>query len=105
MFELFLDVIPAPKNVQVVILSKNSVGIQWLLINQREEKYDKIIGYRVNVRNATHSFKVNTLSVTYSVVLNNLSPEANYSVSVFGFGNGTEGISSNLIYFQINGEL
>ncbi|XP_028415950.1 collagen alpha-1(XII) chain-like isoform X1 [Dendronephthya gigantea] len=97
-----LDLIPAPKNIQVVILSKTSVGIQWFLVQQREEKYDKIFGYRVNVRNATHSFQIDTLSVTYSVVLRHLSPDANYSVSVFGFGNGTKGISSKWIHFKIN---
>ncbi|XP_028416725.1 tenascin-like isoform X2 [Dendronephthya gigantea] len=100
-----LDVIPAPKNIQVVILSKTSVGIQWFLVQQREEKYDKIFGYRVNVRNATHSFQIDTLSVTYSVVLRRLSPDANYSVSVFGFGNGTKGISSKWIHFKINDKL
>ncbi|XP_028413575.1 uncharacterized protein LOC114536418 isoform X1 [Dendronephthya gigantea] len=97
-----LDVIPAPKNVQIVILSKNSAGVQWTLIQQHKEKHDEIIGYRVIVRNAIHSFKVDTLSVTYSVALNHLLPEANYSVSVFGFGNGTKGISSKWIHFKIN---
>ena len=103
-YQLFLDVIPAPLNVSISSASILSAVVRWTAIEQRTEAYDKVIGYTVAVRNETHIFHVNTSSDMSSVSLNNLLPYVNYSVSVVGRGDETEGIRSEWISFKTNGK-
>lgn len=103
--KLFLDVIPAPLNVRISSVSKYSAVVRWTAIEQRVEVYDILIGFTVVVRNKTHIFYVNTSSDMSSVSLKNLLPNGNYSVSVVGRGNETEGMRSEWISFKTNGKL
>ena len=85
-------------------MSENSAVVRWKVIEQRKEIYDMIIGYKVAIKNETYIFYVNTSSDMSTLSLKNLSPNANYTVSVVGRGDETEGTGSEWISFKTKGK-
>ena len=78
--------------------------IQWSAIENEQEKYDVITGYKVVVKNRTHFFDMTTSSDSSSVTVNHLLPNTSYSVSVVGLGEEIEGMASEWISFRTGGE-
>jgi hypothetical protein len=84
---------------------KNSAVVQWTVTEQEREKYDVVTGYKITVKNETHDvFDIKTSSNRSSVSINHLWPNANYTVSVVGLSEETQGMPSEWISFQTSGE-
>ena len=78
--------------------------VRWTAIEQRKEIYDTVLGFTVTIRNKTYLSSINTSIDMSSVSLKNLSPNANYSVSVVGRGEESGGMPSEWISFKTNGK-
>ena len=100
-----LDTIPAPKNVKISSVMENSAVIQWEVIENEQEKYDVIMGYKVAVKNTTHSFDLRTSKDSSSFTINDLLPNRSYNVSVVGLGEETEGMPSEWIGFRTSEQM
>ncbi|CAB4009330.1 fibronectin-like isoform X1, partial [Paramuricea clavata] len=97
-----LDVIPPPSNVKITSISANFAVVQWTVIEQREENYDRVTGYTVTVRNETHFFNITTSNSSSSVPISHLLPNTSYRVSVVGLSEEIEGMPSEWISFKTN---
>ena len=83
---------------------ESSAVVQWTVIGQEQEKYDVLNGYKITVKNETRVFHIKTSSHRSSVSINDLGPDSNYTVSVAGLSEETEGMPSEWIHFQTSGE-
>ena len=90
--------------MKVKNIMENSAVVQWTLIEQEQEKYDVLNGYKITVKNETHVFDIKTSSHRSSVSINHLGPDGKYTVSVVGLSDETEGMPSEWISFQTSGE-
>ena len=90
--------------MKVIRVMENSVVIQWNVIEQKKEKHDELMSYRVTIKNQTYSFHVKTSRNVSSVSISHLLPNSNYNVSVVGLSEESEGIPSAWIRFKTRGE-
>ena len=97
-----LDVIPAPKNVKITSISANFAMVQWSVIERQEEKYDRVTGHIVTVRNETHFFNIKVSNSSSYVSINQLLSNTTKRVSVVGLSEETEGMPSEWISFKTN---
>jgi hypothetical protein len=88
--------------VKVTSISANFAVVQWTVIQQQEEKYDRVTGYTVTVTNETHFFNIKTSNSSSSVPISHLLPNTSYRVSVVGLSQETEGMPSEWISFKTN---
>ena len=89
--------------MKVTEILKNSAIIQWSIIDQSVEKYDKVKKYKVIVRNET-SFVYNASTSNNNLELSDLLPNTKYNASVMGISNTGEGIPSEWISFKTIGK-
>lgn len=79
--------------------------IRWTAVKQEEDKYDKLIGYTVTVRNETNLVtKLGVSSDISSVTVHDLAPNVSYRISVVGRSDENEGIPSEWHSFKTSSE-
>jgi hypothetical protein len=88
--------------VKITSISANFAMVQWSVIERQEEKYDRVTGHIVTVRNETHFFNIKVSNSSSYVSINQLLSNTTKRVSVVGLSEETEGMPSEWISFKTN---